>query len=71
MTQLADAAVEQLTIGGADAQRRSAPLAQAQPSLRPVIEVQWQDPGGLYLRLTAQGPWEAGTLLAVAASMSG
>jgi hypothetical protein len=44
---------------------RGAPLAQAQPSLRPVCELSWQD-GGLHLRLTAQGPWALGRLVAIA-----
>jgi hypothetical protein len=48
--------------------RRSAPLAEAQPSLRPVHELSWEA-GGLHLRLTAQGPWELGQVLAIAAAV--
>jgi hypothetical protein len=47
---------------------RSAPLPEAQESLRPVHELRWSD-GGLHLRLTAQGPWELADLLAIAASV--
>jgi hypothetical protein len=48
---------------------REAPLTEAQPSLRPVHELCWQR-DGLHLRLTAQGPWTVGTLLAIAESVS-
>ncbi|MEP6952616.1 MAG: hypothetical protein ABI950_00980 [Solirubrobacteraceae bacterium] len=47
---------------------RSAPLAEAQESLRPVTELTWET-GGLHLRLTAQGPWPLEALLAMAASV--
>jgi hypothetical protein len=47
---------------------RTAPLQEAQESLRPVTELLWQD-GELHLRLTAQGPWERETLLMLAASV--
>jgi len=47
---------------------RSAPLDEAQPSLRPVRELQWAA-GGLHLRLTAQGPWSDAALEAIAASI--
>ena len=47
---------------------RTAPLAQAEPSLRPVAELRWQR-DGLHLRLTGQGPWELDALLALARSM--
>lgn len=47
---------------------RAAPLPEAQPSLRPVHELAWSD-AGLHLRLTAQGPWELGDLLRIAASV--
>jgi hypothetical protein len=46
---------------------REAPLAEAQPGLRPVHELAWlQD--GLHLRLTGQGPWELDELVAIADS---
>ena len=48
---------------------REAPLAQAQPSLRPVHELSWQR-DGLHLRLTAQGPWTVDTLVAIAQSVA-
>lgn len=48
---------------------RSAPLEDAQESLRPVTELLWQA-DGLHLRLTAQGPWEHETLLMLAASVT-
>ncbi len=47
---------------------RSAPLDQAQPSLRPVRELTWTA-GGLHLRLTAQGPWSDAALEAIVASI--
>jgi hypothetical protein len=60
----------ELTDAGADAgiAIRTAPLAEAQPSLRPVTELSWQR-DGLHLRLTAQGPWALDALLAVARSL--
>jgi hypothetical protein len=48
---------------------REAPLIEAQPSLRPVHELRWQH-DGLHLRLTAQGPWALGVLMAMAQSVS-
>jgi hypothetical protein len=47
---------------------RTAPLPEAEPSLRPVAELTWQH-DGLHLRLTAQGPWELDALLALADSI--
>jgi hypothetical protein len=47
---------------------RSAPLTEAQPSLRPVTELRWER-DGLHLRLTAQGPWRLQDLLALARSV--
>jgi hypothetical protein len=47
---------------------RSAPLTEAQPSLRPVTELRWEE-DGLHLRLTAQGPWRLEDLLALARSV--
>jgi hypothetical protein len=47
---------------------RTAALPEAQPSLRPVTELRWER-DGLHLRLTAQGPWETDTLLALARSV--
>jgi len=54
--------------GGHRVTVRTAPLAEAQPSLRPVTEVVWRD-GDLHLRLTAQGPWDAGEVLQIVASI--
>jgi hypothetical protein len=48
---------------------REAPLAQAQPSLKPVHELRWQR-DGLHLRLTAQGPWALSALLTIAQSVA-
>lgn len=45
-----------------------APLAEAQPSLRPVVQVTWAA-DGLHLRLTGQGPWDLAALLQVARSV--
>jgi hypothetical protein len=48
---------------------REAPLAEAQPSLRPVHELRWQR-DGLHLRLTAQGPWALAALVEIVHSVS-
>ncbi|MCW2998725.1 MAG: hypothetical protein JWN65_2274 [Solirubrobacterales bacterium] len=45
-----------------------AALEQAQPSLRPVVQVTWTA-GALHLRLTAQGPWELTRVLGIARSV--
>jgi hypothetical protein len=47
---------------------RSAPLPDADPSLRPVLERTWTA-DGLHLRLTAQGPWSDAALDTIAASI--
>jgi hypothetical protein len=47
---------------------RTAPLPEAEPSLRPVVELRWER-DGLHLRLTGQGPWTTDALLALADSM--
>jgi hypothetical protein len=47
---------------------RTAPLSEAEPSLRPVTELRWQR-DGLHLRLTGQGPWTLDALLAIARSV--
>jgi len=47
---------------------RRAPLPEAQPSLRPVVELRWCL-GDLHLRLTGQGPWPEAELRAIAASV--
>ena len=47
---------------------RTAPLAEAEPSLRPVTELRWGR-DGLHLRLTGQGPWDLEALLALARSI--
>jgi hypothetical protein len=46
---------------------RAAPLAEAEPELRPVNELAWEQ-DGLHLRLTGQGPWSLEQLVAVAES---
>jgi hypothetical protein len=48
---------------------RTAPLAQAEPGLRPVQELAWEQ-DGVHLRLTGQGPWELDELVAVADSIT-
>ena len=47
---------------------RSTPLPEAEPSLRPVIELSWER-DGLHLRLTGQGAWALEDLLALARSL--
>jgi hypothetical protein len=68
-TQLPDAVVSAVRVGAVAAERRGAPLDEAQASLRPVVELSWVA-GGLGLRLTAQGPWDANVLLDIAASIA-
>lgn len=46
---------------------RTAPLDEAEPELRPVQELAWEQ-DGLHLRLTGQGPWTLEQLVAVADS---
>jgi hypothetical protein len=48
---------------------RTAPLAEAEPALRPVHELAWER-DGLHLRLTGQGPWELDELVALADSVA-
>lgn len=48
---------------------RSAPLEDADASLRPVHELVWIE-DGLHLRLTGQGPWALEALLEIADSVS-
>ena len=63
-----DAKASTTTIDGRQATVRSAPLAEAEPSLRPVTELSWSG-GDLHLRLTAQGAWTLDQLVAIAASI--
>ncbi len=58
----------EVTVGAASGRWREAELIEAQPSLRPAIELGWQA-HGLHLRLTAQGPWPAARLIEIAASV--
>jgi hypothetical protein len=58
----------EVRVGDRPGRLREHPLAEAQPSLRPVCEITWQA-GDLALRLTAQGPWPVEELLGVAASL--
>ncbi|MGI9098277.1 MAG: hypothetical protein ACR2H2_07250 [Solirubrobacteraceae bacterium] len=46
---------------------RTAPLPEAEPKLRPVHELAWEQ-DGLHLRLTGQGPWVLAALVALADS---
>ena len=66
--QLEDAVASAITLSGLELEHRTAPLAEAQPSLRPVHELRWQA-DDLHLRLTGQGPWRLDDLLALAASI--
>jgi hypothetical protein len=63
--ELPDASAETVRDGIAV---RTAPLPEAEPSLRPVTELRWER-DGLHLRLTGQGPWELDALLALAKSI--
>jgi hypothetical protein len=59
---------EPAVAGGHRVAVRTAPLEEAQSSLRPVTELTWED-GPFLLRLTAQGPWDSGQLLQIVASV--
>lgn len=64
-----DTPAREVPVGGATGRWREAELVEAQPSLRPAVELEWRALG-LHLRLTAQGPWEASALVAVARSVT-
>jgi hypothetical protein len=66
--QLEDVEATPITLSGLELAHRTAPLGEAQPSLRPVHELRWEA-GDLHLRLTGQGPWRLDDLLALAASI--
>jgi hypothetical protein len=55
-------------VDGASGRWREAELIEAQPSLRPAVELSWHA-HGLHLRLTAQGPWPLDALVAIARSV--
>ena len=55
-------------VEGVEATWREAELVEAQPSLRPAVELSWHA-HGLHLRLTAQGPWRPERLIEIAASV--
>lgn len=55
-------------VGDVEGRWREAELVEAQPSLRPVVELAW-DAHGLSLRLTAQGPWPPERLVEIAESV--
>ncbi len=57
-----------LSLAGRDVSVVRVPFEEAQPSLRPVVELSWAQ-SGLHLRLTAQGPWALEDVLAIAASV--
>ena len=64
-----DVAVEPVAVGETEGEHRTVPLEEAdEPALRPAHELRW-NAGELHLRLTAQGPWELGELLAIGASL--
>lgn len=48
---------------------RTAALEEAEPELRPVQELAWEQ-DGLYLRLTGQGAWRREQLVAIAESIA-
>jgi hypothetical protein len=66
--QLANAELEVKASNGMVVRR--AGLDEAEPSLRPVIEISWRR-FGLDLRLTAQGPWDLAEVMALADSVGG
>ena len=58
----------EVDVDGARGVWLEAELLEAQPSLRPAVELTWHA-HGWELRLTAQGPWEPTQLVAIAASV--
>lgn len=65
--QLRGHGVEVTTATNGMTVRRSA-LEEAEPALRPVVEITWRR-AGLHLRLTAQGPWQLADVVALAESV--
>jgi hypothetical protein len=63
-----DGAARDVVVGEATGAWREAELLEAEPSLRPAIELSWRA-HGLHLRLTAQGPWEPARLVEIASSI--
>jgi hypothetical protein len=55
-------------VAGTEGRWREAELVEAQPSLRPAVELSWHA-HGLYLRLTAQGPWPPERVVEIAESI--
>jgi hypothetical protein len=55
-------------VAGVDGSWREAELIEAEPSLRPAVELTWRA-HGLHLRITAQGPWEQAKLVEIAESV--
>ncbi len=64
-----DGAAREVAVGEVPGAWREAELLEAEPSLRPAIELSWRA-HGLHLRLTAQGPWEPSRLVEIAASVA-
>jgi len=58
----------EVAVGDGRGTWREAELLEAEPSLRPAVELSWHA-HGWELRLTGQGPWEPTQLLAIAASV--
>ncbi|MBX5440830.1 MAG: hypothetical protein IRZ32_04800 [Solirubrobacteraceae bacterium] len=63
-----DAPAREVPVGGVVGRWREAELVEAEPSLRPAVELSWSA-HGLFLRLTAQGPWPPARLVEIAASV--
>jgi hypothetical protein len=63
-----DDAPRAMPVAGTQGAWREAELLEAEPSLRPAVELTWRA-HGLHLRLTAQGPWEAARLVEIAESI--
>jgi hypothetical protein len=63
-----DADPRDVPVGDVVGRWRQAELVEAQPSLRPAVELSWHA-HGLHLRLTAQGPWPPERIVEIAASV--
>jgi hypothetical protein len=63
-----EAEATRVELAGRHVTVRRAPLAHAEPSLRPAWELRWRTTS-LQLRLTAQGAWALEDVMAIAASI--
>jgi hypothetical protein len=65
----ADGPPRTVPVGDAQGTWLEASLVEAQPSLRPAVELGWEA-HGLHLRITAQGPWRPERIVEIAVSVA-